>query len=111
MKAAHPSLAQVVTYCRNTVVSAKLRGLQVSVLYTIASHYNQREGCARPSVRTICAELPGTRERSIKAVIARLREAGVFATSQPDARSALRYRFPLASPVSAAAEHPDELAG
>ncbi len=111
MRPAHPSLAQVVTYCRNTVVSAKLRGLEVSVLYTIASHYNQREGCARPSIPTICEELPGTHLRSIKYAIAELRERGVFATSQPDARSSLRYRFPLAAPVAPAAEYPDEATG
>lgn len=98
---AHPSLAQVVTYCRNTVVSAKLRGLEVSVLYTIASHYSQREGCARPSIHTICEELPGTHQRSIEKTIATLREMGVFATWQPDARSALRYRFPITAPVAA----------
>ena len=111
MGTAHPSLAQVVTYCRNTVVSAKLRGLHVAVLYTIASHYNQREGCARPSMNTICDELPGTHIRSIKYAIADLREHGVFATWQPDARSSLRYRFPLASPVATAAGYPDEATG
>ncbi len=107
----HPTLAQVLTYCRNTVVSARLRGLHVAVLYTVASHYNRAEGCSRPSIPTLCRELPGSHQRSIEKSIATLRELGVFSTWQPNARSALRYRFPVAAPVAALPVGDERVAG
>jgi hypothetical protein len=93
----HPSLGAVLAYVRDTIGAAKLTPGQQAVALFVASHYNRRDGFARPSQAYI-AETLGWHARSVAKALAALTAAGVWQVELSHTRAA-RYRFPIRSAV------------
>lgn len=91
------SLARVVTYLRDTLPSSKLTLGEQNIAWVVGSHYNAREGCARPSQTALAKETgrpPDVIYRALRAVT----RAGIWTVERSNTR-ATRYRFPLAGVV------------
>ena len=97
-----PSTGAVLTYLRITLPRAGLSPREQTVAWTIASHYNWREGCARPPYTTVAEEMNLSKDviwRCVRAVT----RAGIWAVKVGCGRGhASEYRFPLAGHLATA---------
>lgn len=97
MSADHPSLPVVLDYVRWAVKLSDLRRTPRAVALEVATHYNRREGCSRPSWTEI-GDVLDLERRAVGYAIRDVTAAGIWRPETSRGRST-RYRFPLAGVV------------
>jgi hypothetical protein len=107
---AGPSTGALLTYLRITLPIAGLTPREQTVAWTIASHYNPREGCSRPSYKAVAEEMHLSKDviwRCVRAITS----AGIWKVERgTSSKNKSHYRFPLAAQLAIVETGPETAA-